>query len=70
MAGAFGAAMCAAVGLGIYKNFESVKDFVTVEQRYVPREENDEIYDKLFKSYKTIYYALEKAYKELNASRF
>lgn len=70
MAGALGAAMCAAVGLGLYKSFENVKELVAVEQHYTPREENDEIYDKLFKSYKTIYYSLEKAYKELNASRF
>jgi xylulokinase len=70
MAGALGAAMCAAVGLGIYKDFSSIKDVVQIENTYIPQEENYDIYDKLFISYKSIYYSLKKAYEEINASRF
>lgn len=68
-AGAVGAAFCALVGLGIYK-FEDIKDFVTVNKRYIPQKGNEKIYDELFKSYKSIYYSLRKAYKHANGERF
>lgn len=70
MAGALGAAMCAAVGLGAYKDFNCVKDIVAVKNTYTPQPENFEIYDKLFLSYKSIYHSLKKAYEEINACRF
>lgn len=66
MAGALGAAMCAAVGLGIYKDFSSIKDLVTIEHIYYPQKENFAVYDKLFKSYQAIYYSLKKPYENIN----
>ncbi|QCX34340.1 hypothetical protein FDN13_11850 [Caloramator sp. E03] len=70
MSGALGAAMCALVGLGIYKDFSDVKKLLHIEHTYIPQEENYKIYDELFISYKKIYYSLEKAYKEINSKRF
>lgn len=70
ISGALGAAMCAAVGLGIYKDFTAIKDLVIINNTYIPHEENFAIYDKLFKSYKDIYYSLKNAYNCINSGRF
>lgn len=70
MCGALGAAMCAFVGLGIYKEFKEIKKLIHIKKTYLPTTENFEQYDKLFNSYKSIYYSLRKAYDEINAWRF
>ena len=67
MAGAMGGAMCAAVGLGIYKDFFAVSQLVKVEAEYVPKEANSQVYNKLFKTYKRIYYSLKSTYEEVNS---
>lgn len=69
MAGALGAAMCAAVGLGIYGDFGCIKELVQIDGEYSPRKENYPVYDRLFEAYKSIYYCLEKAYGEINSRR-
>ena len=44
-----GAAMCAAVGSGIYKSFEeAVVNMVRLRKRYSPNQKANEIYEKLF----------------------
>lgn len=68
-AGAIGAAFCALVGLGVYE-FSDIKQFITVEKRYIPQKGNQVIYDELFDSYKEIYFALRKAYSHVNSKRF
>jgi len=69
-AGAVGAALIAAVGLGIYPGFASLKSVVAVERVFEPRLENWEIYDLLFGAYKQIYQALRKVYRQVNEARF
>lgn len=69
LAGALGGAICAGVGLGIYKDFSCIKDLVAIINKYMPQKENFKIYDKLFNSYKSIYYSLKKAYNEINFCR-
>lgn len=70
MAGAMGAAMCAAVGLGVYRDFTAIKDIVQINVRYIPNENNYHIYDSLYKSYKSIYNSLKNVYKDINSPRF
>jgi xylulokinase len=70
MAGALGAAMCAAVGLKVYKDFTAIRDITSISGIFLPDEKNFSIYDTLYKSYKTIYYSLKKAYREINSPRF
>lgn len=69
-AGAVGVALIAAVGLGIYPDFESLKKVVKVDKTFEPQAENEEIYDFLFQSYKEVYGNLRGLYGKLNKRRF
>jgi xylulokinase len=68
-AGAIGAALVAAVGLGIYPDFESLKKVVKVDKTFEPQEGNREVYDTLFHSYQEAYRSLRGFYKRLNERR-
>jgi len=60
-AGTLGAAMCGAVGIGLYKDIrEAVDALVKFDKRYEPIDENVKIYDELFGIYCDIYDALDK----------
>ena len=65
-AGAVGAALVAAVGLGVYPGFEALESATKVERTFDPREENFGIYDPLFESFRESYAALRLFYKRLN----
>lgn len=69
-AGAVGAALVAAVGLGIYPDFESLKKVVKVEAAFEPQPANTEVYDSLFRSYQEAYRSLRGFYRRLNEKRF
>jgi len=68
-AGAVGAALIAAIGLGVYPGFEALKEVVKVERALDPQEENRGVYDSLFRSYKEAYRSLRDFYKRLNRER-
>ena len=68
--GRFGAAIIALIGLGELKSFADAKTFVVESKKYRPNPKNKYIYDELFKSYKQIYYSLEKTYRKANSKRF
>ncbi|MEE8469853.1 MAG: FGGY-family carbohydrate kinase [Dehalococcoidia bacterium] len=68
-AGAVGAALVAAVGLGIYPSFEALRNVVKVEGLSEPQENNREVYDFLFHSYQEVYSSLRGFYKRLNEKR-
>jgi len=68
-AGAVGAALVAAVGLGIYPGFEALKNVVRVARVYEPGEDNREVYDSLFRSYRESYGSLKRFYRRLNEKR-
>ncbi len=54
-----GAAICAAVGLGEYKDFqEAAAAMVQVDKRYEPIPENVEIYKELFALYDDLFKSL------------
>jgi xylulokinase len=69
-AGAVGAALVAAVGLGIYPDFESLRKVVKIEAAFEPQSENAEVYDSLFHSYQEVYSSLRGFYRRLNEKRF
>jgi xylulokinase len=68
-AGAVGAALVAAVGMGIYPDFESLRNAVRVDNVYEPRPANSEIYDSLFHHYQNVYGNLRSFYRRLNKPR-
>ena len=68
-AGAVGAALVAAVGLGIYPSFETLKDVVKIERVFEPQAENRQVYDSLFHSYQEAYGSLQRFYRRLNENR-
>ena len=65
-AGAVGAALVAAVGLGIYPSFEALESVTRVERTIEPSEENFEIYDALFESFRDSYGRLRPLFRRLN----
>ena len=54
-----GNAVCAGVGVGIYKNYDVVKDWVTLGEHSVPNEANNRLYQKLYRVYRDLYPALK-----------
>ncbi|MBE9470858.1 MAG: FGGY-family carbohydrate kinase [Chloroflexi bacterium] len=69
-AGAVGAALTAAIGLGLYPDFEALKQVVRVEHTFEPQSDNWEVYDHLYRAYKRLYRCLRDLYREVNEVRF
>jgi len=69
-AGAVGAALVAGVGLGIYRDFASLKKVVRIDGVFQPQAQNSEVYDSLFDAYKEVYRSLRQFYSKLNRERF
>ncbi len=65
-AGAVGAALVAAIGLGVYPDFQALKEVVQVTHTFEPRAENAGLYDGLFDAYKKVYRALKGIHRQLN----
>jgi xylulokinase len=69
-AGAVGAALAAAVGMGLYPDFESLKPVIRVEREFEPQASNAEVYDLLYRAYRRIYGCLRDLYRDVNQVRF
>lgn len=69
-AGAVGAALIAAVGLGIYDGFPALKGVVEVDKVFQPDSSNAMVYDRLYHCYKEVYGCLRDLYRKINAERF
>jgi len=69
-AGAVGAALTAAVGLGVYRDFESLKGVVQVDRQFEPQRANAQVYDLLYGAYKRLYSSLRGLYHDVNKVRF
>ena len=67
--GAVGAALIAAVGLGIYPDFEALRRVVGVDQVFEPQAQNRAVYDSLYQTYRDAYTSLRGFYKRLNQTR-
>jgi len=69
-AGAVGAALTTAIGLGLYPDFEALKGVVRVEREFKPQACNAQVYDVLYRAYQHIYSCLRDLYREVNEVRF
>jgi xylulokinase len=69
-AGAVGAALTAAIGLGLYPDFTEIKKIVRVEREFEPQAANAEVYDVLYRAYRRIYSSLRGLYRDVNEVRF
>ncbi len=69
-AGAVGIALTAAVGLGLYPDFETLRKIVRVEREFEPQACNTECYDTLYRAYRRLYDQLRGLYREVNEERF
>jgi xylulokinase len=64
-AGAMGAALTVAVGMGIYPNMDAVDDIIKISRVVEPDPEHANRYDGLYREYKDIYAALAPVYRRL-----
>lgn len=58
-----GAAVCAGVGIGLYKDFSAVKLFTRSEKRIYPDRSNNEMYQNMYELFERTYYSLLPVYK-------
>lgn len=64
---AYGAAIIAGVGVGIFDSFENVSEkIIKVEDEITPIKENVKTYEKYYKIYQDLYPSLKKEYKKLS----
>jgi xylulokinase len=66
---AIGAALIAAVGLGIYPSLEATKPLVPIEQVQASDSQSKPVYDRLYRGYRQVYRSLRKLYHELNTPK-
>ncbi len=64
--GAVGAAIVAAVGIGIINKLENAKDIIEVSKVYEPNFENKGIYDRCFKVFKNLYKSNKENFSLMN----
>ena len=64
--GAFGAAVVSAVGLGLLSSFLQAKPLIPVKNRFTPRSEFKEVYDRNFKAFEELYKNNKSAFRLLN----
>ena len=62
-AGAMGAALAVAVGLGIYPNMDAVDELIKVKRVVEPQEANQAVYDRMYETYRQFYAALAPIYR-------
>lgn len=63
---AVGAALVAAIGLGIYPSFEALKPCIPVERVIEPDPAPRPVYERLYPAYQQAYHSLKGLYKQLN----
>lgn len=61
-----GAAITAGVGIGVFKNFDVIDQFLKVVDTKVPNEENAKIYDRLKPLFDESYFGLKKVFGALS----
>jgi xylulokinase len=69
-AGAVGAALTAAIGLGLYPDFQALKKVIRVGHEFEPRAGSAEVYDVLYDAYRRLYSSLRHLYRKVNEVRF
>ena len=66
--GSVGAAIVAAVGLGVIHSLEQANDFITVSKSFTPNPKHIALYDKGYKVFRRLYHSNRKNFKLLNKS--
>jgi xylulokinase len=66
MAGAFGAAICAFVGMKVFPDFAAAGQIIRSAHIFEPDKRNREIYYLGFSNYKAIYHTNKKLYSQIN----
>ena len=64
--GAYGAALVAGAGIGVWESVEEAANVVTAETRNAPIKEHTEIYDRLFPVYQGLYGALKSSFDHIS----
>ena len=65
-AGAMGAALSVAVGMGVYPSMEAVDDVIQIHHTVEPRPQNQARYVALYQEYRAMYAALAPIYRRLH----
>lgn len=65
--GAYGAALVAGVGCGVWESVEAASELLEVQEETLPNPANKERYDQLFQVYKGLYPALKGSFDQLAA---
>jgi xylulokinase len=66
--GSIGAAIVAAVGLGVIHSLEQANDYITVSESFIPNPQNFELYDKGYKVFRRLYRSNRTNFRLLNKS--
>jgi xylulokinase len=64
--GAFGAALVAGAGMGIWPSVEEAVKVLRIETKNVPHQENVRIYDRLFPIYQDLYRVLKNTFDQIS----
>ena len=62
-AGAMGAALAVAVGLGVYPDMDAVDDLIKVRRIVEPQEANQAVYEGMYRMFRDFYTALAPIYR-------
>ena len=62
-AGAMGAALTVAVGLGVYPSMDAVDDLIQVKAVFDPQPGNHDVYERMYGTYRQFYAALAPIYR-------
>ena len=63
--GAYGAALVAGAGVGVWQTVEEAVQVIKTEKRTLPDEKNAKIYQKLFPIYSDLYHQLKDTFERL-----
>ena len=67
--GSQGAALTAAVGMGILKSMDEIHDMVEVRKTYLPNKANKAVYKKNFKVFKNLYTTNKRNFAMINSNK-
>jgi len=69
-AGTIGCSLVAGLAIGRLKSFRDFKNKVRVKATYTPNKANKELYNTLYRAFRSIYKRLNSLYKELNPAEY
>lgn len=64
--GARGIALLASMALGYIDNFHDIKKYIRIDRIFYPNPKNRELYDRMFKEFKNLYWQNKKWFKRMN----